>query len=562
MKRRTSDVCLLIVTLLFAAAVSVPNVHGQTKATTPSQNPSQKRPQNPGPVITETRTEAPQVVTIVHRLNGIKLLRLLGRLSGDMNTVSMLNNSFAIGDEVHTNIIAGLALEDGHTIAVWLPQAEAELEAPFAFAPTGMPPIAPGTPAAIPSFPGVVPLPPGASHLTVFARDGNEQRARYIGLDGQTGISVLRINGLGSAIPRSESAANVVAGERVRLFAPESVAQTPAIAPGRVYVRVGASEAKVAQVLRSESGRIEQLTVRGLNLSPSVIGGVAIDDAGVTVGIVQGVDGNDASIIPLETIRMAARRVIERQSSVPRPLLGIRGEAVGAIPMAQMLLKGWPSNEASALWEKRVGIMLTAVVPGTPAAFASLRPGDVILRVNENDVRSAQDFSALLSQCETATPVKFTVAKPNQGSPLAVTVKLTDAFNFAFKMELEGITPRVPRAPRSARAATAEPLANMGIETLAFGPRAAARLGAQSGLLVVWVKPESIAYRGGVREGDVIETIDNRVIARRPPGTEAIIQPSKTVVLGIVRNGKKIQITVPKRDEKKTEDKKTDEKKN
>ena len=555
MKRSTSDVCLLIVTLLFAAVVSVPNVHGQTKAATPSQNPSQ----NPGPVVTESRTEAPQVVTIVHRLNGIKLLRLLRRLSGDMNTVATLNNSFAIRDEVHTNIIAGLALEDGRTIAVWLPQAEAELETPFAFAISGTPPsppLLPGTAAAIPSFPGVAPLPPGASHLTVFARDGNEQRARYIGLDGQTGISVLRISGLGTAIPRSESAANVVAGQRVRLFAPESVAQTPALAPGRVYVRVGASEAKVAQVLRSESGRIEELIARGLNLSPSVIGGVAIDDTGATLGIVQGVAGNDASIIPLETIRMAARRVIERQSSVPRPLLGIRGEAVGSIPMAQMLLKGWPSNEASALWEKRVGIMLTAVVPGTPAAFASLRPGDVILRVNEYDVKSAQDFSALLGQCEAATPVKFTVAKPNQASPQAVTVKLTDAFNFAFRMELEEVTPRVPRAPRSARAATADPLATMGIETLAFGPRAAARLRAQSGWLVVWVKPESIAYRGGVREGDVIETIDNRVIARRAPGAEAIIQASKTVVLGIVRDGQRIHVTVQKPDEKKTDEKK------
>src|SRR5437879_12567620 len=116
MKRSTSEVYFLIVTLLFAAAVSVSNVHGQTRATTPSQNPSQNPPKNPGPVVTETRTAAPQVVTIVHRLNGIKLLRLLGRLSGDMNTVSTLNNSFAIGDEVHTNIIAGLALEDGHTI--------------------------------------------------------------------------------------------------------------------------------------------------------------------------------------------------------------------------------------------------------------------------------------------------------------------------------------------------------------------------------------------------------------------------------------------------------------
>jgi len=95
----------------------------------------------------------------------------------------------------------------------------------------------------------------------------------------------------------------------------------------------------------------------------------------------------------------------------------------------------------------------------------------------------------------------------------------------------------------------------MGIETLAFGPRAAARLGAQSGLLVVYVKPESIAYRGGVREGDVIETIDSRVIARRPAAAEAVIQSSKTV-LGIVRDGQRIQITVQKPEEKKTDEKK------
>ena len=165
-------------------------------------------------------------------------------------------------------------------------------------------------------------------------------------------------------------------------------------------------------------------------------------------------------------------------------------------------------------------------------------------------------FRHCSGQCEAATPVKFTVAKPNQASPQAVTVKLTDAFNFAFRMELEGVTPRVPRAPRSVRAATAEPLATMGIETLAFGPRAAARLRAQSGLLVVWVKPESIAYRGGVREGDMIETIDSRMIARRAPGAEAIIQSSKTVVLGIVRDGQRIQITIQKPDEKKTDEKK------
>ena len=53
----------------------------------------------------------------------------------------------------------------------------------------------------------------------------------------------------------------------------------------------------------------------------------------------------------------------------------------------------------------------------------------------------------------------------------------------------------------------------------------------------------------------MIETIDNRVIARRPPEAEAIIQSSR-VVLGIVRDGQRIHITVQKPEEKKTEEKK------
>lgn len=530
-------ICLISVALLLAAGVSVPSVHCQTQPSRP--------PKPPGAVVAESRAEAPQVVTIVHRLNGIALLRLLGRMSGDMNTVATLNESFAIGDEVHINIIAGLTLDDGHTIAAWLPRAKAELEAPIGFPSIPMPANIPGTPAAAPSVPGMAALPPFASHLTVFASDGRERKARYVGFDGPTGISVLRISELSVATPRKETEGTVITGQGLRLFAPESVAQTRTMPPGRVYVRIGASEVTVKQVTRAVSGKIERLTARGSRLSPAVIGGVAIDDAGVTVGIVQGIIGNEASIIPLESIRKAAKRVIERQSSVPRPFLGVRGEAIGFVPRAEFLLKGWSPAEANLLMQKRRGIMLTAVGPGTPAALARLRPGDVILTVNEKEVTSAQDFSTLIGQCEAATPVKFTVARPNRTAPEAITVQLTEAFNMAFKMEYQW-----PEA-KAAQAATPETLATLGIETLAFARRPAARLRAQSGQFVVWVDPDSIAYRSGVREGDVIETIDRRPISRGGPGAGSISQTSKTIVLRIVRNGQRMHVTVQKDDVKK-----------
>jgi S1-C subfamily serine protease len=558
MKRSIHEGFLLTAALVL---VSVVNAAGQVSTPVPvpakAPAPTAVPRTSVSPVVVESSAVAPQVVTIVHRLNGIKFLRLLRRASGEKNTVANLNDAFNIGDEVHTNILAGLALDDGRTIAAWLPQAEAELESSFFFPNGAMPPIPPGAPDPGQTARGVpAPLPPGSSHLSVVARDGKELRARFVGLDGHTGISVLRISGLGFAIPAGETETAVVMGQRLRLFAPEGAPSKAAVEAGRVYVRVGESEAKVASIHRVASGTIDRLVAHATKLSPAVVGGIAIDDAGVTVGIVESVTETDVSILPLAAIRQAAKRVIERQASVPRPLLGIRGEGIGFVPREQMMLKGWPMAEATALLDKRQGIMLTAVAPGTPAALARLRPGDVILRINEKDITSAQDFSALIAQCEAEIPVRFTVVRPDHAIPEAITVKLADALNFQFKMEFEFPQPIMPRiramsGNRVVRAVAPDPLAGLGIETLAFAPRAAARLRAQSGLVVVSVNPEGIGYRNGVREGDVIETIDNRLITERKPGTLAPAQFSQTLVLGIVRNGQKSQITIQRHNEKK-----------
>ena len=549
MKRGISKICLFRVSVLLAAGVSVPSVLSQTPPSTP--------PKAPGAVVAESRVEAQQVVTIVHRINGIALLRLLGRMSGEMKTVATLNESFAIGNEVHTNIIAGLALDDGKTIAAWLPRAKAELDAPIGFPEIPMPPNpgTPGAPVAVaPAVPGMAPLTGFGSHLTVFGSDGRERKARYLGFDGPTGLSVLRVGELIGVTQQKEIEGTLVNGQELRLFAPQSVAQTRTVPAGRVHVRIGASEVTVKQVTRALSGTIERLTASGFNLSPAVIGGVAIDDAGVTVGIVQGITGNEASIIPLESIRKAAKRVIERKSSVPRPFLGVRGEAIASIPRGEFLLKGWSPEATNLLLEKRRGIMLSAVVPGTPAAHALLRPGDVILSINEHDVTSAQEFSSLIGQCETATPVKFTVARPGRTTPEAITVRLTEAFNQGFKMEYKWPEVKAFPSPKPVNpvpAAPPEALAALGIETLAFAPKAAARLRAQGGRFVVWVDPESIAYRSGVREGDVIENIDTRRIVRNESGTDSTSQTSNTIVLRIVRNGQRIHVVMQKDDLKK-----------
>ena len=91
------------------------------------QPPSPQAPRRPlTPPKADKVRRAPQVVTIVHRLNGLKMFRLLLRSQEQVQAISSLDSTFNLMDDVHTNVIAGLAMDDGETIAAWLPEAEVE----------------------------------------------------------------------------------------------------------------------------------------------------------------------------------------------------------------------------------------------------------------------------------------------------------------------------------------------------------------------------------------------------------------------------------------------------
>src|SRR5882762_8262135 len=63
-------------------------------------------------VIVQNKPPAPQVVTILHTINGIKALILI-KNKEQAEVLAQLDKAFNLEGEVHTNVIAGLALDDG-----------------------------------------------------------------------------------------------------------------------------------------------------------------------------------------------------------------------------------------------------------------------------------------------------------------------------------------------------------------------------------------------------------------------------------------------------------------
>jgi S1-C subfamily serine protease len=466
--------------------------------------PSPKKPVTPPK--TASAPAAPQVVTIIHRLNGLKMFRLLLR-SEQVQSIDSLDSAFGLMDDVHTNVIAGLAMDDGETIAAWLPEADVEFGPPDV--PLPVPPRPPKSPRATTGmFPRIGSDFFGDPDVTVIGPDGKRLPAKYIGLDAVTGLSILRLRNKISVASGTIKDEPVNSGDSVLLVGPEPVAKTrPMLA------RMGSIEGRVHDVLVAPSGGIARFKVSAPGLSEANIGGVAVNQAGETIGIIDGLEGSDASVLPATLIKRAAQRVLERQASVPRPWLGVKGEAVAALNIDQILNHGWELHRATALAGKHRGILLTSIAPGSPAELAALRAGDVILKIDDKDIQSADEFTWWLEQAGPSSSVEFTVARPDRPAAEALNVKLSgtleQSFNFTWR-------PRIA----STRGFS---LIEQGIETIVLKPPVASQLGTTAGLLVVYVDPVTAAFEAGLEPGDVIQSINGKPVSafRTTPKTDS-----------------------------------------
>jgi len=491
-------------------------------AQTPTPSPRQPTTQVRVDAKAVQRRPAPQVVTIVHRLNGFKMFRLLLRSEQKAQAIASLDSTFNLLDDVHTNVIAGVAMDDGQTIAAWLPEANLE------FAPQLPSSFADQRSWETPEFKYRFGAPPDVS---VIGPDGRQLPAKYVGFDANTGLSILRLNEKNLFPPATMRDERLDSGESVVLFGPEPVSNQPPVS-NNLYVRMAASEGRVENVLSAPSGEVARLKVSAPRLSDANIGSVAVNEQGQTIGIVDGLDGNEATILPAVSIRRAAQRVLQQKGSVPRPWLGVKGEAVSALNFDQIVNQGWTTDRAAVLAEKHRGIMLTSVMPNSPAARATLRAGDVILKVDDNEIHNADDFTWSLDQAGPSSYVRFTVARPELNTEEALNVKLSAALDPAAGF---GFRNRVPLNKGFS-------LLEQGIEAIAVGPMVASQLRTTAGLLVIYVDPTTPAFEAGLKPGDVIQSIDGKPVSALNP-----IVPLKTPsTLGVVRKKEKLTITLLK----------------
>ena len=186
------------------------------------------------------------------------MFRFLLRSQQQVQGVSALDSTFNLTDDVHANVIAGLAMEDGETIAAWLPEMEVE------FGPAAL--LQPGFDAKL-SPPSrdtssadyteqVYDIP----DVTVIGPDGKQLLAKYVGFDATTGLCIMRLTGKNLFPAAILKVGRIDVGENVFLLGPEPVLRAQSMLANNLFVRMGAIEGRIQNILPSPSGEVARST--------------------------------------------------------------------------------------------------------------------------------------------------------------------------------------------------------------------------------------------------------------------------------------------------------------
>jgi S1-C subfamily serine protease len=238
-----------------------------------------------------------------------------------------------------------------------------------------------------------------ATRLEASLTDGRTIGATLVGEDPGTDLAVVRLEA--SGLP------SATLGDSSRLRAGQLV-----IAIGNPFgfqstVSAGVVSA-LGRSLRGLTGRlIDNVIQTDVALNPGNSGGPLVDSRGHVVGINTAIIAMAQGIsfaIPVDTAKWVVTELLGR-GRVRRGYLGV---AAQTRPLDRRLAR------AHALAATRA-VEVTSVEPGTPAAAAGLRDGDLIVAAGGHAITSVDDLHRALVAAAIGVPMTLSVLRgPDQ----------------------------------------------------------------------------------------------------------------------------------------------------
>ena len=348
-----------------------------------------------------------------------------------------------------------------------------------------------------------------AKEVTVKLQDRREYRARVLGSDPKTDVAVLKIDANNLPVVPIGNSKQLKVGEWVlAIGSPFGLEST---------VTAGVVSAKGRSQVDDSGVPFIQTDVA---VNPGNSGGPLFNTRGEVVGINSQIYSQTGGYqglsfaIPID-VANRIKEQITATGSVRHAKLGVRVQEVN---------QGFAD---SFKLESPEGALVSSVEKGGPADKAGLKSGDVIRKLDGETIVASGDLPAILSLAMPGQQVAMDVWR--DGKIVRIGARLGDASEKAAPEE------------RAVAVAGNAP-SKLGLSLRQLAPAEKRQSGLAGGLVVE--DADGPAANAGVQPGDVLLSINGRVVANIDQVREAIGKSSKSVALLIQRGGDKIFIPV------------------
>ena len=316
-----------------------------------------------------------------------------------------------------------------------------------------------------------------ATEIEVITLDGSKHKAKVIGMDRKTDLAVLRLDDGKRTFPyaRLGDSDKIQVGDWVlAIGSPFGLQAT---------VTAGIISAKARQL---GQGPFDDFLQTDAAINPGNSGGPLVNMQGEVIGINTAIVAGGSGIgfaIPSNLARKIYTELVAK-GKVTRGWLGVSIQ-----PLTPELAKSFGAKEAK-------GVLISDVVPDSPAAKAGLQPGDILLEFDGKKMDGPGDLQRAVGLTEPGKTAKIKVWRDQAEKTIEV---------------------RIGESPdeREARAGSQRGARSLlGLDVRAITPEIARQLNLRSaeGVIVARVEDGSPAAEAGVQRGDVIREVNRQKV--------------------------------------------------
>lgn len=331
--------------------------------------------------------------------------------------------------------------------------------------------------------------------ISVTMPDGTEYPAKLVGKDAQSDLAVLKINA-GKPLPFvkfGDSGAARVGDWVIAIGNPFGLGGTVTAGIVSAVLRNTGSGSAYDRYIQTDAA---------INQGNS--GGPMFDMKGQVIGINRAIlspSGGSVGIglaIPSDIAAPIVEKLIKGQT-IARGYLGVRIQPLGD-DLADSL--GIPHNR---------GEFIQGVEPGKAAALGGMQSGDVVVRVNGQEVNPRQSLSYLVANTAPGTRIPIDVIRNGKPLTLQVTVGTRpseeELAQQTFNPNDSSDNPFDRKGNPKSAASTGLAEKALGLAVQVLTPQIARSVGAADGtkgVVIGYVDPSSDAGAKGLTRGDII----------------------------------------------------------